>query len=120
VEVVVVKGEASLPRDECASLFPARNLRNELVRRRQLDVDLQLVFDAGEGAEEPVGLRLHLDVDVDGARPPTVENGCGSSREVEAHVAVRFLPELPHEPAETVRVYRPAHSAAFSKLTSRP
>lgn len=40
VEVVVIEGEAALPRDEGAALLPARDGGDELVRRRELDVDL--------------------------------------------------------------------------------
>src|SRR5215210_3825543 len=119
VEVVVVEGKTTFARDEEAALLPARDLRDELVRGRQLDVDFQLVLDLWEGAEEPVGLRLHLDVHVDGAHPPAQKDRGRTSCEVEADIAFSLPPQLLHEAVDPLRVYRPAHSAAFSKLTSR-
>src|SRR5436305_5058608 len=119
VEVVVIEGEAALAGDEGAALLPTRERGDELVRRRQLDVDLELLLDPGESAENAVGFRVHLDIDVDRAGSPSQENRRGSAREVETQVALRLAPELPHEAADAFRVYRPTHSAVFSKLTRR-
>src|SRR5436305_7646815 len=122
VEIVVIEGEPPLLRDEGAAVSPVGELGNELVRGGQLDVDLELVLEAGKGTKEPVGLGLHLDVDdvdVDRARTPTEEDGRGTAREVKADVPLRLPAELAHEAADSRRVYRPPHSAAFSKLTSR-
>ena len=38
--------------------------------------------------------------------------------QVDAHVLADLPAQRAHETAEPLRVYRPAHSAAFSKLTS--
>src|SRR6185503_2078756 len=109
---------AALAGDEGAPLLPARDLRNELIGRGQLDVELELLFDPGQRPEKSVRLGLDLDVHVDGARSPAEEDRRGSAGEVEMDVPIRLSSQLPHEAPDALRVYRPAHSAAFSKLTS--
>jgi hypothetical protein len=95
-----------------------RDRGDELVGSGKLDVELELLLDPRQSPEEPVRFGLYLDVHVDGARSPAKEDRRGAASEVEAYVTIRFPSQFPHEALNALRIYRPAHSAAFSKLTS--
>src|SRR5262245_14851681 len=100
VEVVVVEGQAPMLFDEGASVFPARELRNEVRRGSELHVDLEGFLQGWNRPEESVGFRGQLEVDVDRALPPAYENRRGSSREVRAAVHVGFPPDRAHGSAD--------------------
>src|SRR5574341_312926 len=62
VRVKMVKGKAPDALDEWTPVLPARRHRNEVGRTRQLDIELQLLLEPGDGPEQRVLLRNQLDV----------------------------------------------------------
>jgi hypothetical protein len=70
VEIEVVKVEASLTGDERAQAGPVGPHRNELVRRGQLDVELERFLERRNGAQYRILIGHQLDVDVDGRFTP--------------------------------------------------
>ncbi|MGI8886496.1 MAG: hypothetical protein ACR2G9_06240 [Gaiellaceae bacterium] len=63
-------------------------------RGGELDVDLELVLESRERAQERLGVRRQLDVDVDRRLAPAEEDRCGSAREVARSVGVGGQSEL--------------------------
>ena len=119
VEVVVVAGERTFLFNEGAALLPAGELRNEIVGRRKLDVDFHLLLQAWDRPQDRVAFGDDLQVHVRRARPPVVEHGCRASGQIHSGLGVRRSAELTKKAADSFLVYRAAHSAARSKLTSR-
>jgi len=68
VEIEVMKRDAAFPRDERAAILPAWFDRNEVIRRREFDVDLQLFFQSRDSAQDRILIGDQANVDVDGAR----------------------------------------------------
>jgi hypothetical protein len=65
-----------------AALFPAGGQGDEVAGRGELDVDRQLVLQAGDGAQDGVLLGDELQVDVDRRRPPAEQDGCRPARQI--------------------------------------
>ena len=82
VGIEVTKGEPLQALDERASLLPALGERNEVPRGGELDVDLQLVLEAGNRSQDGVLFGNELQVDVDRRRPPAGEDGGRSADQV--------------------------------------
>ena len=61
IRIEVMKAGSSLLRDEWTAILPSRADGDEVDGRSELDVDLQGLFDAGDGAEQLVGFG-HLDI----------------------------------------------------------
>src|SRR4249920_3041204 len=71
-QLEVMKRNPRLSRDEGAAILPAWPYRDEVCRRRELDIDLQSFLDLGNSAEQAVPLGDDLVVkSVRGERQPT-------------------------------------------------
>ena len=117
VEVVVKEGDPPFLLDEEAPLAPSGQLRNEVRRTGQFDVDAQALLERRERAEQTLLLRGDLQVHIDGGRSPAQKHGRRASCEVDAHLRGGSLPQGLHEPLEAPAIGQFAHSRALSKLT---
>lgn len=70
-----------------------RELGDEVGRRRELDVDVELFVEVGDPAQKLVGARLQSEIDVEGRRAPAFEDRCRPSGQVEARVCSRGASE---------------------------
>jgi hypothetical protein len=70
VGIEVTKCEPASAFGKRTSLLPPHGQRDEIARRAELDIDLELVLQAGDRAQDRVLLGHQLQVDVDRGRPP--------------------------------------------------
>jgi hypothetical protein len=115
----VVEGQWPVLGDKRAALAPAGKLGDEVGRGRQLDVDPEFLFQAGNRRENFAVVGHELQVHVDAGEAPALEHRAGAAREVDAAGLPSGAAQGLHERAEAWRVYGLAHSAARSKLTRR-
>lgn len=84
LRVGIEVGEDELPSSlgRQASLLPAGGQWNEVVGRGELDVDLEFVLEARDGAQDGVLVGNEFQVDVDRRSPPAEQYGGCSARQV--------------------------------------
>jgi hypothetical protein len=92
-----------------APLPPPGRERDEIGRRRELDVDGELLLDLRECAQHLVLLGLELDVDVERRGAPTEQNGRCPAREVAGAFAAGSFAERAHEAANSPLVRELTH-----------
>jgi hypothetical protein len=75
--IEMVKGDLALPPDQRASVLPSCGKWDEIRRCGELYVDVELLLQPGYLAQDLIAVGNRLDVDIDGALSPAVENsGC--------------------------------------------
>src|SRR5688572_18401574 len=62
VGIVVKEVDVADAFDVRAPVAPARKRGDELIRRSELDVDIEVVLDRGNALEDAVGLRIELQI----------------------------------------------------------
>jgi hypothetical protein len=84
LRVGIEVGEDELPSSlgRQAPFLPADGQWNEVVGRSELDVDLEFVLEARDGAQDGVLVGNEFQVDVDGRLPPAEQYGGRSARQV--------------------------------------
>ena len=97
VEVEVTKAQQTFAPDRNAPILPAARHRDEVERRRKLDVDAELVLERRDCAQESVTLGHEKDVDVDRRLPPADKDRGRSTGEVTAALRIRGAPQRGHE-----------------------
>src|SRR5207249_4442973 len=97
-----------------------RQLRDEVRRRGELDVDLELVLQRSKLAHELVHLWLDADVTIDRGLPPTVEDGGRAAGQVDPNAGARDAAEPARARGFLARQPAAACPAARAKLTMRP
>ena len=119
VGIDVVEAQPALAGDEHAPSLPARGNGDEVIGRRELDVDVDLLLDVLDRPQEVIGLPDEPDVYIDRRAAPAEEDGGRTAGEVAGAVDIGCGSELTHEARDPFGVRYIAHSAARSKLTSR-
>src|SRR5438093_1618981 len=97
LERTVMKGDRALANDEGAAFLPPRQLRNEVGRQGQLDVDLQLVLEWRKKLQGLVTIRDEADVHVDRAATPGHQYRARPAGEVGARLDRRGRAKGLHE-----------------------
>jgi hypothetical protein len=87
-----------------ASPLPASGHRDEVVRRGELDIDLEVLLDALDRPQEDVPLGNEPDVHVDRRRSLADKDGRGTTREVAAAIGVGMMAERAHESPDAIPV----------------
>jgi hypothetical protein len=82
VGVEVTEREPAPAFGDRAPLLPACGQGDEISRRRELDIDLQLVLEGGDRTQDRVLFGYELQVHVDRRRPPAGKHGCGAADQV--------------------------------------
>jgi len=93
-------------------------LRDEIGRARELDVDAELLLQLWDRPQQGFGFAFELEVDVDCRRAPAHQDRRRSAGEVHLARLSRVAAEALHEGMEPRDVGQRPHSAARSKLTS--
>jgi hypothetical protein len=101
------------------SFFPSRCHRDDVRRRRELDVDPELVLEPRNLPQHLVALGHELDDDVDRRRPPADEHRGGTTGQVGAGFVVHDRSPRGHQACDARAVYGLTYAAARSKLTRR-
>lgn len=88
-EIVVMNGHASDPRNDRTPELPTRWDRDELIRRRKFDVELETLLELRDCAKHLVGLRAHDEIDVNSRCTPTYKDSARAANEKYIDVARR-------------------------------
>jgi hypothetical protein len=97
-ELEVIHGELAFLGLEAAAVLPPARNGEEVVGCRQLDVELELLLETGDRAQEAIRfLPDQLQVDVDGRVPPAQEHGRGASGQIHPDRLTRLTPESGQE-----------------------
>src|SRR5439155_9685031 len=115
----VVKRQVRELAHEGAAVFPTLGDGDEIVGRGQLDVDVELILEIGNGPKQLVVLGQDLQVEVDGALPPAEEHRGPSAGQVDPRWLTGHGVQRLHEAPDPGGVSYLAHAAVRSKLTSR-
>jgi hypothetical protein len=98
----MLERELTLAADGRTSLLPPGRPWDGVPMGRELDVDLQFVFDRRQGTEQLVLLRVELDVDVDGRLPPAEKHRGAATDQVTRAEFGRRGAESPHEVVDSL------------------
>jgi hypothetical protein len=97
VQVEMTECQTRFLGDERASVLPPLPDRNEIVRRGELDVDLEPLLDCRDRTEYTIEVRHHLHVHIDGALTPAVQDRGRSSGQVDVRPPIRLTAQRFHE-----------------------
>src|SRR5712691_9371495 len=103
----MMKRKNTFAHNERAALLPSRQLRNEIRRRGQLDIDLRLFFELRDRPKKTIVFGNDF-----------YEHNAHPQGEVDVAAFARVRGDRPHKRTEPRLVYGRTHSAARSKLTS--
>ncbi len=78
VEIVMEKVELAVSGYEDAALLPSWKLRDEMIRRRQLDVDIKLVFEERNGFKKASRFGRGFEINIKGGGAPVIEQCTGT------------------------------------------
>src|SRR6266851_5304002 len=73
-KIVVVEAEGTLLSDERAAILPVRKGGNEIIRRSELHVQIQFVFQPGKRLKNTGSFGIQLEIDVDRGLAPTFQD----------------------------------------------
>jgi len=103
-EIVVVKRELTFLSHKRTPVGPARADRDEVLGRRQFDIQVQRLFQPGNRSQEAVLVRDELEVDVERRTPPSHEHRGSPTRQEDTSRRDRVPGKRPHELAYAGRV----------------
>ncbi len=90
--------------DECPAVFPPGWDGDEVRRRGELHVDLELLLQRRYRTEERIVLGTHHKVHVDRRPPPAQEHRRRAAYQMDAHVRPGRAPECLHQPLDTLAI----------------
>src|ERR1019366_9993043 len=102
--------DSALSAYERAALPPARKLRDEVGRRRQLDVHAQALLQPRKGAQQLISVWLKAQINIDCGITPTLEHGGGTSGQIDPDRTASDASKLAGKRTNALLVNRRTHA----------
>src|SRR5438046_1844387 len=97
------------PIDVAAALPPVAGGWNKVIRRGEFDVQVQAIFEHGDGFKSPFRLRIELQIDIDGLLAKAQQQRGRPARQIHFAGASRRRSEFLHELPESCHGYFASH-----------